>query len=93
MMRESEIKDSVRKRYGEIATQTGSCCSACACSTDLLEQAKTMGYSEQELGRVPDDAMMGLGCGNPTEGSTNCYALWLQQCRVQNGGDRRAALG
>jgi len=31
-----------------------------------LEQAKTMGYSEQELGRAPDGAMMGLGCGNPT---------------------------
>jgi arsenite methyltransferase len=66
MQPEEEIKEFVKKRYGALASQGGSCCPSCACSTPLLEQAKSVGYSEQELGYVPQDAMMGLGCGNPT---------------------------
>jgi ubiquinone/menaquinone biosynthesis C-methylase UbiE len=38
--------------------------SDCACSHD--SQAKTLGYSEAELGAVPEGANLGLGCGNPT---------------------------
>lgn len=66
MQRDEEIKEFVKKRYGEIASQGSSCCPSCACSPNLLDQAKAIGYSEQELGRVPEDAVMGLGCGNPT---------------------------
>lgn len=63
---EREIKEFVRDRYAEIASQGSSCCPSCVCSTDLFEQAMTMGYSGQELGSVPEAAVMGLGCGNPT---------------------------
>ncbi len=66
MKREEEIKEFVRDRYAEIASRGSSCCPSCACQTDLFEQAKTMGYSEQELGSVPEATVMGLGCGNPT---------------------------
>jgi len=66
MKREKEIKEFVRDRYAEIASQGSSCCPSCACPTDLFGQAKTMGYSGQELGSVPEAAVMGLGCGNPT---------------------------
>jgi len=38
----------------------GSCCN----SHD--DQARTLGYSENELQAVPDGANLGLGCGNPT---------------------------
>ncbi|MFQ5812475.1 MAG: arsenite methyltransferase [Anaerolineae bacterium] len=66
MKREEEIKEFVRDRYAGIASQGSSCCPSCACPTDSFEQAKTMGYSGQELGSVPEAAVMGLGCGNPT---------------------------
>ena len=63
MQREDEIKEFVRTRYGKLASQGGSCCS---CAMDLRTQAAAMGYSEQELGSMPSEALMGLGCGNPT---------------------------
>ena len=31
-----------------------------------MKQAKSIGYSEQELQSIPQDSIMGLGCGNPT---------------------------
>ena len=65
MKRDEQIKEVVRERYAEIASRGSSCCPSCACPTDLFEQAKTMGYSEQELGSVPEATVMGLGCGNP----------------------------
>jgi len=66
MKQENELKDFVKQRYAQIVSQGTSCCPTCACSTDLFEQAKAMGYSEQELEKVPADVVMGLGCGNPT---------------------------
>ena len=66
MRGENEIKDSVQKRYGEIALQSSNCCSGCGCSTEALAHTTEMGYSEQELGAVPAETVMGLGCGNPT---------------------------
>lgn len=32
----------------------------------LVEHAKTLGYSDEEIRSVPGSAVMGLGCGNPT---------------------------
>ncbi len=66
MKQEKEIKKFVKDRYGEIASKGDSCCPSCACSTDLVDQAKSLGYSEQEIRSVPEEAIMGLGCGNPT---------------------------
>jgi arsenite methyltransferase len=63
---EEDIKEFVKKRYGEVALQGSSCCPSCACSPNVLEQAEAMGYSLEELRRIPEDAVMGLGCGNPT---------------------------
>ena len=31
-----------------------------------MERAKKIGYSVKELGKIPKEAVMGLGCGNPT---------------------------
>lgn len=66
MKQEKEIKKFVKDRYGEIASKGDSCCPSCAGSTDLVEQAKSIGYSEQEIRNIPEEAIMGLGCGNPT---------------------------
>jgi SAM-dependent methyltransferase len=66
MKREKEIKKFVKDRYAKIASKGESCCPSCACPADLVEQAKSVGYSEQEIRSVPEAAVMGLGCGNPT---------------------------
>lgn len=54
-------KQSVRKEYGKIARDSGSCCgSSCSCP-DLAS-----GYDAGQLQSIPGEADLGLGCGNPT---------------------------
>jgi arsenite methyltransferase len=60
---EKRIKEFVKDRYGEIAKRKRTSCSCCG--TSVLEQAKAIGYSLKELKKIPDSAVMGLGCGNP----------------------------
>ena len=68
-MKEAEIKKVVRKGYAEIAKKESSCCvpvDTCCGSTDLAQSiSKAIGYSDEELTSVPEDANLGLGCGNP----------------------------
>jgi arsenite methyltransferase len=60
---EKRIKEFVKDRYGEIAKREKTSCSCCG--TSVLEQAKAIGYSLEELKKIPPSAVMGLGCGNP----------------------------
>jgi arsenite methyltransferase len=65
-----DIKKEVKKRYGNIAKSTGSCCgpaSSCGCSTtpSAKELSTEVGYSVAELATIPEGANLGLGCGNP----------------------------
>lgn len=60
-----EIKEKVRERYGEIAQRNMSCCSSCGPSPGPQDYTKQIGYSEEELSSVPEEANLGLGCGNP----------------------------
>jgi arsenite methyltransferase len=63
-----EIKKIVREGYARIAKQNVSCCSIKSCCGDAnLAQAisKSVGYSEEEIKAVPENANLGLGCGNP----------------------------
>jgi len=67
-MKESEtIRKTIRERYGERAREGTSCCGTTqsCCSADQTISTK-LGYSEQELGSIPEGADLGLGCGNPT---------------------------
>lgn len=66
-MKRNKIKKFVKKRYSEISNKQGtSCCPTCGpCDYDVTEQAERIGYSEKELGKIPKEAVMGLGCGNP----------------------------
>ena len=59
-MEETNIKDIVKKNYADIATTQRSCC-ACKSAESI---SKSIGYSDEEMGAVPD-ANLGLGCGNP----------------------------
>jgi SAM-dependent methyltransferase len=61
-MKEKEVKSFVKNRYGKIAKGGASCCSS---SESLIEQAKLVGYSEEDVKNAPEESNMGLGCGNP----------------------------
>jgi len=60
---EKKIKDFVKSRYGEIAKKGDTCCACNGVTT--LKQAEAIGYSLKELKKIPDSAILGLGCGNP----------------------------
>lgn len=64
-MKEQEVKGAVKRRYGRIAEQNQECCSGCSCGASPQSQAEAIGYSREDLTSVPDEAIMGLGCGNP----------------------------
>lgn len=75
-MDKKKIKRVVRDRYGEIAVSGGPCgpspcCEGNSASTPVCGAgqadriAKEIGYSDEDLAAVPDDANLGLGCGNP----------------------------
>jgi len=66
-MKEKEIKEVVKGRYAQIAKQDQeSCCPSCACGGSPLSQAEVIGYPREDLEHIPEEAIMGLGCGNPT---------------------------
>ncbi len=61
-----DIRESVRAAYGSVAGTKGTCCAptaSCCGSGDISTQ---IGYSFEELNSVPQEANLGLGCGNPT---------------------------
>lgn len=63
-----EIHTAVRTRYAEVANDSSPCCGP--------DHSRELGYQPSELADLPDEAVMGLGCGNPvaladlTEGET-----------------------
>ncbi|UCE43627.1 MAG: arsenite methyltransferase, partial [Candidatus Bathyarchaeota archaeon] len=63
--KEKEVKEFVKKRYGEIAKVEGSCCPSCGSGPSKADVALQIGYSEKDLKTVPEASLMGLGCGNP----------------------------
>jgi arsenite methyltransferase len=66
-MKGKEIKEVVKGRYAQIAKQDQeSCCPSCGCGVSPAVQAQAIGYLKEDLEHVPEEAIMGLGCGNPT---------------------------
>lgn len=69
-MKKEEIKKKVRERYARMASGKDSCCrvSPCGCDeTGLNERSGSLrvGYTKEDLAKVPDESNLGLGCGNP----------------------------
>ena len=68
-MKKKEIKEIVKDAYSKIAKQESSCCApvnSCCGKTDLTQNiSKKIGYTKEELQIVPENANLGLGCGNP----------------------------
>jgi ubiquinone/menaquinone biosynthesis C-methylase UbiE len=72
-MTEDKIKKEVRDRYARAARAGSSCCAPaprkCGCGERAKVQDETgrkIGYSPEELAAIPEDANLGLGCGNPS---------------------------
>jgi arsenite methyltransferase len=58
-----DVKQAVKKRYGEMARQAGKSC--CGGARTAETAAEAIGYTSKEMAAVPEGANLGLGCGNP----------------------------
>jgi len=58
-----KIRRTVREGYAKVAQRSTGCGCGCGSPNQL---AKTVGYTDDDLGALPDGANMGLSCGNPT---------------------------
>lgn len=64
-MEHNDQQKIVREEYAKIAQNgSSSCCGSI--SSNARAASIKVGYSEDELESIPDNANMGLGCGNPT---------------------------
>ncbi|MGD8601435.1 MAG: arsenite methyltransferase [Gemmatimonadota bacterium] len=62
--RATEQRKTVRDRYARAATKGGGCCEPSCCDSDDI--SARIGYTDTELASLPEEANLGLGCGNPT---------------------------
>lgn len=66
---DKKIKKIVRGRYSQIARKSSPCCGqtelCCGTAETAEHTSKAIGYVEKDLQSVPEDANLGLGCGNP----------------------------
>jgi arsenite methyltransferase len=66
-MEEKKIKEVVKGRYAQLAKQDQKvCCSSCGGGASPLVRAEAVGYLRKDLADIPEETIMGLGCGNPT---------------------------
>lgn len=63
------IKENIKKRYGKIAVSGNSdcCCmpGECESETSPIDATKIIGYKHEELKLIPNEAILGVGCGAP----------------------------
>jgi len=68
-MKKEEIKKIVREGYRKVARSSDNCVPQECCCGGGINSAKTIsrkiGYSEEDMQKVPEGANLGLGCGNP----------------------------
>jgi len=62
---DERLVEKVRERYGRIAREESSCCGPGSCGSGPEPESTRLGYSPGQLGSVPEDANLGLGCGAP----------------------------
>ena len=70
-MSESNIKETVREKYGAAATRVkeggSSCCGASPATSDCCDPITSNLYDASQAGQIPEEALLAsLGCGNPT---------------------------
>jgi arsenite methyltransferase len=65
-MKDQELKNAVKESYSRVAKNASSCCSSGCCGSAKPERiSKKIGYTEEQIGAVPEGSNLGLGCGNP----------------------------
>ena len=66
---ENLIKENIKKRYSQIAVSGNSdcCCmpGECKSGDSPIDATKIIGYSQKELETIPQEAILGVGCGAP----------------------------
>ena len=66
---ENSIKENIKKRYSQIAVSGNSdcCCmpGECKSGDSPIDATKIIGYSQKELETIPQEAILGVGCGAP----------------------------
>jgi len=66
MSDDESIKEAVKSRYAALAQGKASpCCAQDSCCGEAATDI-SIGYTGDELSRIPREANLGLGCGNPT---------------------------
>lgn len=64
-MDDQKLKDVIKDRYGKIARgEVKFCCPSCG--PTVTDQCLAVGYTAEDLQLVPELAVLGVGCGNPT---------------------------
>jgi arsenite methyltransferase len=68
-MSDKNIKKAVRDNYAKVATE-GSCSSGpvtncCGQESLVKEISSSIGYTREDMDKVPEGSNLGLGCGNP----------------------------
>jgi SAM-dependent methyltransferase len=64
-MNDQNLKAIIKDRYGKIARgEVTFCCPSCGPTTK--DQCLAVGYTAEDLKLVPEMAILGVGCGNPT---------------------------
>ena len=64
-MDDQNLKDVIKDRCGKIARGEATfCCPSCGPTTN--DQCLAVGYPAEDLSLVPEMAILGVGCGNPT---------------------------
>ncbi|MGB8992050.1 MAG: arsenite methyltransferase [Desulfobaccales bacterium] len=64
-MNNQKLKGVIKDRYGKIARgEQTFCCPTCGPTT--TDQCLAVGYTAEDLRLVPEMAILGVGCGNPT---------------------------
>ncbi len=61
-----DVKKYVKDRYGKVAEGKSTGCGGSSCCSSDSAMEIQIGYSRDELAQIPEDAVLGLGCGNPT---------------------------
>jgi len=63
------IKEKVKERYGKIAlTGNSDCCcmpGECNANDSVIDATKIIGYDPKELESIPQESILGVGCGAP----------------------------
>ena len=66
---ENSIKEDIKKRYSQIAVSGNSdcCCmpGECKSGDSPIDATKLIGYDQKELGSIPQESILGVGCGAP----------------------------